>query len=216
VRAHARQRQRGVSKPPAAAPRLIVIRRKRGSATHQQRSYGYSPADYDHTRAAPPRKRRRVFLWVFLAIQPCSYLAYRGNRVLRAAFPPTATRGTTGNNCHYIGVQGRTSASAAGTGIGAALIIILWMVVEVILGVSCRIRRSGRAKKTWRSAAGAGSRPGGRRSESSLIKPVPGRAGGRNDNTGASPTVPGGSRGRLRPGAAHRCPVVRHNCPSDS
>jgi hypothetical protein len=32
----------------------------------------------------------------------------------------------------------------------------------VILGVSCRMRRSGRAERTWHSATGAASGPGGR------------------------------------------------------
>src|SRR5215469_6838685 len=35
--------------------------------------------------------------------------------------------------------------------------------------------------------------------ESSLIRPIPGRAGGRKDNTGASPRVPWGGPEGLRP-----------------
>jgi hypothetical protein len=56
-------------------------------------------------------------------------------------------------------VPGRSEAGAA---IGSALIVIFWMVVNVILGVSCRTRWSGRAERRSHSAARAGSRPGSR------------------------------------------------------
>jgi len=95
-------------------------------------SYGYIPA-------APPRKRRRVFLWIFLAIQAL-FVVWIVAAIASSAHGIPAY-------CHqadhsaFIGVKGCTSASEAGATIGVALVIVFWMVVDVILGVSYGVYR---------------------------------------------------------------------------
>ena len=218
----------GASQPAAVRPRRgdHAVRVRHDPLT--SRTALGLPASYDHAaQPAPPRKRAPLFLSgapgratkapatplrkapLILGPRPgacpaCSCLVYRGNRVIRSRhsrlLPPGEQQPAHRRPGLHERVRGRHRYRR---GFDHHL-----LVVDVILGVICRMRRSGRAERTWHSAAGAASGPGGRRSESSLIKPVPGRAGGRNDNTGASPTVPGGSQGRLRPGSAHRCPVL--------
>ena len=72
-------------------------------------------------------------MWVFLAVQVL-FLAW----VITGA---ASSRGIPaychqGNHAAYVGVKGCTSAAQAGTAIGVAAVIVFWMVVDVILGVS--------------------------------------------------------------------------------
>lgn len=77
----------------------------------------------------PPRKRRRIFLWVFLAIQALFVIW-----VIAGA----ASGHSAAVNCHdqYLTHAQCASATNTGTAIGVGLIIVFWAVVDVILGVS--------------------------------------------------------------------------------
>lgn len=128
---------------------------------HQQRIGLSPPAQqpaWQHPAApwasAPPRKRRRVFIWVFLAIQAI-FLIW-----IIAGAASTSNSGTQAHNqavsCCRAGWQGLYSsyadcvtsygntlnaASDAGKGIGIGLVIGLWAASDVILGVSYGVYR---------------------------------------------------------------------------
>jgi hypothetical protein len=88
------------------------------------------------------RRKRRIFLWVFLAIQALFivWLAVGGSStgggihasVAAQCHTQAAGMGMTQAQCiTFLG-----GAAKTGTAIGAALIIVLWMISDVILGVS--------------------------------------------------------------------------------
>ena len=106
---------------------------------------GYAPA---YTPQRPrPRRKRRVFLWVFLAIQALFVIW-----VIAGAFTKTGpATSQIASACyhhhwwplfksqadcvtHYGGAL--NDAGNIGKGLGIALIVILWFVVDVILGIS--------------------------------------------------------------------------------
>lgn len=105
-------------------------------------------------QAAPPRKRRRVFLWVFLAVQVLFIAWIIGGLASSSGGPSAASQAA--QQCANGGWQGLfqsqadcqvhyahalNEASAAGKGIGVAIIVVFWMIVDVILGVSYGIYR---------------------------------------------------------------------------
>jgi hypothetical protein len=107
-----------------------------------------STATNPSTEATPakPRKRRRVFMWTFLAVQaaflawviagmsqptgpsPAEIQQYCGNGAWQGLF-------TSYHDCVVHGANGLTAAGDIGKGIGAALVIGLWVATDVILGV---------------------------------------------------------------------------------
>lgn len=100
--------------------------------TSQQPAYAHP-----YQQAPQPRRKRRVFLWVFLAVQAL-FLIW----VITGA----ASGHGTAANCHdqYLTHAQCASASEAGTAIGVGLIIVFWAVVDVILGVSYGVWRLAR------------------------------------------------------------------------
>ena len=99
------------------------------------------------------RRRRRVFLWVFLAIQAL-FLIWIITAV--ATVHTGATQAQLAQACyhhnwyllfksqadcvqHYGGAL--NDAGTAGKAIGVGLVIVFWMVVDVILGVSYGVYR---------------------------------------------------------------------------
>lgn len=111
--------------------------------------YDQPPQPYGYQAAAPPRKRkRRVFWWVFLGVQVLfvvwliAGLASKpgGTSVAAQTAAACANGGwqglfTSHADCmkHY--AVGLSDASDTGKGLGAALIVVLWFVVDVMLGV---------------------------------------------------------------------------------
>jgi hypothetical protein len=82
------------------------------------------------TQTAPPptpRKKRRVFLWFYLALQ--------------VIFLIWIIAGAQANHCNAQGSQLANNACTAGTGIGIALVIALWVAVDVIVGGTYAIYR---------------------------------------------------------------------------
>src|ERR1700735_4980760 len=88
---------------------------------------------------SPPqhRKRRRVFPWVFLAVQALFVIW-----VIAGA----ASGHGAAANCHqqYLTHAQCASASEAGTAIGVGIIIAFWVAVDVILGVCYGVWRLAR------------------------------------------------------------------------
>lgn len=74
---------------------------------------------------APPRKKRRVFLWVFLAVQAL-FLVWLVTGL--------ASSGDTGN-CGSLSQSDCEAAAAVGTGIGVMLIVGVWAVVDFFLAL---------------------------------------------------------------------------------
>jgi hypothetical protein len=100
--------------------------------------------------AAPPKRKRRVFLWVFLAVQVIFIIwlivgiASVGGginaSVVAQCHHQAVTMGMTQSQCvSYLG-----GASKAGTGLGAIAIVIFWVVVDFILSVTYGIYRLAR------------------------------------------------------------------------
>jgi hypothetical protein len=89
------------------------------------------------TEQPPPvKKRKRVFMWVFLAIQVLFLIwviagAASGHHVSAA-------------DCAGLDTQTCQSAADAGTTIGVGLVIAFWAVVDVILGVTYAVVRLAR------------------------------------------------------------------------
>jgi hypothetical protein len=83
-----------------------------------------------HTEAIPPqaapRKKRRIFMWVFLAIQALFILWI------------AVGTGSQARTCHGLVGQAHANCVAGnvGTGIGAVLVIVVWVVVDFLLGIS--------------------------------------------------------------------------------
>ena len=81
-----------------------------------------------------PRKRRRVFLWIFLAVQ--------------VIFIIWIIAGASGNARSCAGLAGQAHSNCVagnvGTGIGVVLIFVVWCVVDFLLGVPYVIYRLAR------------------------------------------------------------------------
>jgi len=95
----------------------------------------------------PTRRKRRVFLWVFLAIQALFVIWLIAGGSSHGPDTGSQVASSCDNHAWYPLYSSQADcvkqlgslyagASDAGKGIGAALIIVFWMVVDVILGVS--------------------------------------------------------------------------------
>jgi hypothetical protein len=118
----------------------------------RQDAYGYQPAP--GVRA--PTKKRRVFLWVFLAIQALFVIwlvtglatvqtgathAQLASACYHHAWSPLF-KSQTDCVTHYGGAL--TGAGDAGKAIGAGLIVVFWVVVDIILGISYGVYKLAR------------------------------------------------------------------------
>jgi Protein of unknown function (DUF2510) len=110
-----------------------------------------------HSSRKAPRKRRRVFLWVFLAIQALFiiWIIFGLHSAAGSSNPAADAARYCANgqwyplfksqaDCtqHYGGAL--ADAKDAGTAIGVGLVIALWVAVDVILGISYGIYRLAR------------------------------------------------------------------------
>ncbi|NEC22178.1 hypothetical protein G3I50_28640 [Streptomyces parvus] len=82
-----------------------------------------------------PRKKHRVFLWVFLGVQ-LLFLIW--------LIAGIASGSGTPEDCGTLDKQACNDAENAGTAIGVGLIIVLWAVVDVILGITYAVYRLAR------------------------------------------------------------------------
>ncbi len=81
---------------------------------------------------APAKKKRRVFLWVFLAIQ-----------ALFVIWIIAGVASNTGNavDCGSLTQDQCNDTRNAGTGIGVFLIIVVWFIVDFLIGLGYVIYR---------------------------------------------------------------------------
>lgn len=97
---------------------------------------GYGPGSPPPT---PPRKRRRVFMWFFLLVQVIFLIWIIAGASSSGSATAKSCAGLTGQ-----ALQTCQDASHVGTGIGIALIIGLWVGVDVILGIIYLVVRLAR------------------------------------------------------------------------
>jgi len=108
------------------------------------------------TAGAPPRKKRRVFLWVFLAIQVL-FLAWiiTGAATANNAPSPAALASVCYHHNWYPLYKSQadcvtsygsdlTAAGETGTAIGIGIVVALWVAVDIILGISYGVYRLAR------------------------------------------------------------------------
>ena len=86
-------------------------------------------ATYGMPAPAKPRKKHRVFLWFFLAVQAIFII-----------WLISAGVSTDHSVTHCTGVDCK-GATEAGSAIGIGLVVVFWMVVDVILGVTYGVYR---------------------------------------------------------------------------
>jgi hypothetical protein len=114
--------------------------------------YRQQPGGYMPPPAAPPRRKRRVFLWVFAAVQALFLIWLITGLVGTGHTAPStaellneckqfADLYSSHAQCMRTQSQLDSDASGAGRGIGAALIVVLWIVVDFFLGLGYGIYR---------------------------------------------------------------------------
>ena len=81
---------------------------------------------------AKPKRKRRVFMWVFLAVQVL-FLVWAVTGASTASGQPS--------DCGGLSVEDCNTASDIGTGIGVAIIVGIWFFVDVFLGVGYAVYR---------------------------------------------------------------------------
>lgn len=86
-------------------------------------------------REGPPRKRRRVFLWVFPAVQ-ILFLVWVISGATSGSRTPEECRGMTGDS-----LKACENAGEVGTTVGVGLVVGLWVAVDVILGFTYVVYR---------------------------------------------------------------------------
>jgi hypothetical protein len=95
--------------------------------------YAQQHGQHQAAPAAPPaKKRRRVFMWVFLAVQVL-FLIWAISGAASAHGTPADCSGLDAKTCN--------DAQAVGTGIGVAIIIAAWFFVDLFLGVGYAVYR---------------------------------------------------------------------------
>jgi hypothetical protein len=82
-----------------------------------------------------PRKRRRLFLWFFLAVQVL-FVIWVVMGAMSGSGTPHECRGLTGSDLKLCEDAGDT-----GTAIGVGLVIALWAAVDAILGFTYLVHR---------------------------------------------------------------------------
>ena len=126
------------------------------------RGYGYPPPpeNYGYQQgwqqppAAPPKKKRRVFMWVFFAIQAI-FIIWIITGIASHGTGPTAAA-QAAHQCANGGWQplfksqadcvkhysvALNDAANTGKGLGVALIVVFWVVVDFFLGIGYGIYR---------------------------------------------------------------------------
>lgn len=95
----------------------------------------YDPRmDYDERPIAPAvKKKKRVFMWVFLAVQVLfifwliAGVSGAGDAVAESCSPDKLSEYFTKADCE--------AASQVGAGIGFAMVLVLWAIVDFLLAI---------------------------------------------------------------------------------
>ena len=99
----------------------------------QQPSQGWQPPQQPYQAGPPPpppKKKVRVFTWVILGIN-----------VLFLIWLIAGINSVSSSSCDDLDQQTCDAAKTVGGGIGALLIIFLWVAVDVILGIIWLVTR---------------------------------------------------------------------------
>jgi len=112
----------------------------------------YQPQSYGPP--APPRRQRRAFLWVIAAVQALFKIWLAVGLASKGSGPSVASQAA--RQCSHGGWQGLFKSHAdcakhyavalrdatnAGKGLGAALIVLIWVVIDFSLGLGYGIYR---------------------------------------------------------------------------
>jgi hypothetical protein len=113
----------------------------------------YPPPQYQPPRN-PPRRKRRVFLWVFLGVQALFVIWLATGIAAHPAGPTAAQQAAqqcanggwyplfkSAADCQVHYAHGLTEAGNAGTAIGVAVVVFLWTITDIILGISYGVYR---------------------------------------------------------------------------
>jgi hypothetical protein len=123
--------------------------------SRQPQWQAYPPYQQQYAPPVPAqRKKRRVFLWVFLAVQVLFLIWIIAGVASHPAGPTAAQQAAQqcANNgwyplfksaadCQVHYAHALNEASTAGKGIGVAIIVIFWVVVDFFLGLGYGIYR---------------------------------------------------------------------------
>lgn len=92
------------------------------------------PQPYTGTTTTPekPKKKRRIFVWFFLAVQ-LLMIVWIISGAMSANGQPTDCGSLSADTCN--------TASDAGTAIGVIGLVALWMVLDFLLGVGYAVYR---------------------------------------------------------------------------
>ena len=87
----------------------------------------------DTLEPVAPKKRKRVFMWVFLAVQAL-FLAWIISGL-------GSSSGTPDADCGTLSTETCNDLESIGTGIGVFMVIVFWMMVDFLLAVGYAIYR---------------------------------------------------------------------------
>jgi hypothetical protein len=93
------------------------------------------PSGYTEYQTEVEPKKKRIFLWFFLAVQVLFLIWVIAGAQTGAGQP---------SDCGNLSAKTCNDASDTGTAIGVALIIVAWCAVDFLLGVVYFIYRLGR------------------------------------------------------------------------
>ena len=142
---------------PWAATRQGVPQWQDPRAPQPYQPYG-PPPGYQPQHAPPPQRpasrKRRVFLWVFLAVQALFLIWVITGIASHPAGPTAAQQAAqqcanggwyplfkSAADCQVHYAHGLTEAGNAGTAIGVAVVVFLWVITDIILGISYGVYR---------------------------------------------------------------------------
>lgn len=124
--------------PYRAQPRFVP------TAPPPPQPTAYQPA----APPAPPRRKRRIFLWVFLAIQVIFIIWIIAGLATKGTGPTAAAQAAqqcanggwqplfkSQADCTQHYAVALNDAANTGKGLGVALIVLFWVVVDFFLGV---------------------------------------------------------------------------------
>lgn len=95
---------------------------------------GSEPISFNEP-STPAKKKKRVFLWVFLAVQLLFLVWIIGG---------VASGSGDATDCGTLSQQACNDAQNVGTGIGVFFVIVFWMMVDFLLAVGYLIYRIAR------------------------------------------------------------------------
>jgi hypothetical protein len=85
--------------------------------------------------APPVKKKRRIFLWFFLAVQALFLIWVIGGASTGVGQP---------KDCGSLSAETCNAASDFGTGVGVFMVVIIWVIVDFLLAVIYGIYRLSR------------------------------------------------------------------------